>query len=380
MTAYGSIKTAIDAMKAGAFDYVTKPVHPAELRALVDRAFAQESLVQATEGSVTPSGSGQQLGFEAMVGSSRETAAVIDLAARAARTDAPVLITGETGTGKEVLAKAIHFNSGRRDGPFVIVNCGAIPRDLVESELFGHVKGAFTGAVSHKNGKAEMADRGTLFLDEIGEMPLDMQVRVLRLIQHGEIQKVGMPNTTTVDVRVIAATHRNLVQLVESGGFREDLYYRLLVIPIEIPPLRKRREDIADLVRHLFKQSKEQYHREHLRLPEPLVSYFVQYDWPGNVRQLANCIVRVVVLAVGEEIKVTDLPEFLRQASPALLNPQKFSATMTLDAVERQVILEALEKFGWNQTRTAQHLGVTRKILSGRIAKYGIDKAKRASN
>jgi two-component system NtrC family response regulator len=250
---------------------------------------------------------------------------------------------------------------------------------LVESELFGHVKGAFTGAVAHKQGKAEIANTGTLFLDEIGEMPLEMQVPLLRLIQHGEVQKVGVPSPTHADVRVIAATHRNLEQLVESGGFREDLYYRLLVVPIEIPPLRKRREDIADLVRHLFKESKEKYQREKLRLPESLMPYFEQYDWPGNVRQLANCIVRILVLAVNEEITVQDLPEFLRQPARTELPSPNFIATnptITLDSMERQAILEALGKFGWNQTRTARHLGVTRKILRGRIAKYGIDKVK----
>ncbi len=185
-------------------------------------------------------------------------------------------------------------NSRRRERPFVIVNCGSIPRDLVESELFGHVKGAFTGAVTNKQGRAEMADGGTLFLDEIGEMPPEMQVRLLRLVQEGEIQKVGATSMIRVDVRIIAATHRNLGELIKSGAFREDLYYRLAVVPIELPPLRKRVEDIPEFVQYFFKQSKEKHHREDLRLPASLIGYFTRYDWPGNVRQLVNCVVRLV--------------------------------------------------------------------------------------
>jgi two-component system NtrC family response regulator len=277
-----------------------------------------------------------------------------------------------------LLAKAIHFNSSRRERPFVIVNCGSIPKDLVESELFGHVKGAFTGALMHKQGRAEMASGGTLFLDEIGEMPLDMQVRMLRLVQEGEIQKVGSASTTRVDVRIIAATHRNLEEQVQSGAFREDLYYRLAVVPIQLPPLRKRLEDIPELVQYFFRQSKERHHRENLDLSPSVISCFTGYDWPGNVRQLANCILRIVVLAPGSEITVSDLPDFLQKAAPpnAVAAAASRSAASggegTLDAIERQAILDALEKCNWNQTRAASHLGVTRKILRGRVEKYGI--------
>jgi transcriptional regulator with GAF, ATPase, and Fis domain len=322
----------------------------------------------------------QKHGFASLIGESTTLKNVVDSASRAARTDAAVLITGETGTGKEVLAKAIHQYSQRREGTFIIVNCGSIPRDLVESELFGHVKGAFTGAVTNKEGRAEMADGGTLFLDEIGEMPPEMQVRLLRLVQEGEIQKIGAPSTIHVDVRIIAATHRNLGDLIKSGGFREDLYYRLAVVPIELPPLRNRVEDIPEFVKYFFEKSREKHHREDLRLPASLISHFTHYDWPGNVRQLVNCIVRLVVLAAGPEITLSDLPEFLqghsKAAGPNLssgseLRPQD----RTLDAVERKAILEALEKFKWNQTRAARYLGVTRKILRGRLAKYGIKKS-----
>jgi two-component system NtrC family response regulator len=379
VTAYGSISTAIEAIRAGAHDYLTKPLHPLELRTLVDRVFEQQRLVEEVQ--VLRRSVDQKHGFESLIGESTTLTNVIDAASRAARTDAAVLITGETGTGKEVLAKAIHYNSDRHERPFVIVNCGSIPRDLVESELFGHVKGAFTGALTNKQGRAELADEGTLFLDEIGEMPPEMQVRLLRLVQEGEIQKIGATSTIHVDVRIIAATHRNLGELIKSGTFREDLYYRLAVVPIELPPLRKRMKDIPEFVKYFFKQSKEKHHREDLQLPDYVVDRFTQYHWPGNVRQLVNCVVRLVVLATGPEIKLSDLPEFLQSSAPAAAEPgvsgnsSLHPEDRTLDAAERRVILEALEKFKWNQTRAARYLGVTRKILRGRLAKYGIKKS-----
>jgi DNA-binding NtrC family response regulator len=379
VTAYGSINTAIEAMKSGAYDYLTKPLHPVELRALVERVFEQQRL--AEEVQVLRSAVDQKYGFKSLVGESSGLKNVIDLASRAARTDAAVLITGETGTGKELLAKAIHYNSARRDRPFVIVNCGSIPRDLVESELFGHVKGAFTGAAAHKQGRVEMAAGGTLFLDEIGEMPVELQVRLLRLLQEGEVQKVGATSTILVDVRIIAATHRNLEELIRANEFREDLYYRLAVVPIKLPPLRQRREDIPELVQSFFKESKTKHDREELRLPGSLIGYFSQYDWPGNVRQLANCIVRIVVLAEGPEIKVSDLPDFLQNVMPPKSLPSEHSygselhaGDQTLDDVDRKVILEAMERFDWNQTHAARHLGVTRKILRRRLERYGIRK------
>ncbi len=378
VTAYGSVNTAIEAMKSGAYDYLTKPLHPVELRTLVERVFELQRLAHEVHELRSYVDEGQ--GFKGLIGESTGLANVVDLASRAARTDAGVLITGETGTGKELIAKAIHFNSARRDRPFIIVNCGSIPRELVESELFGHVKGAFTGAVTHKQGRAEMAAGGTLFLDEIGEMPHEMQVRLLRLIQEGEVQKVGATSAIYVDTRIIAATHRNLEELIQNGTFREDLYYRLAVIPIELPPLRKRLEDIPELVQYFFRESKKKYNREDLRLPASLIGYFSQSDWPGNIRQLANCIVRLVVLAPGPEITVADLPEFLQNLTSVDSSPSGTLASdfhtedRTLNGVERQVILEALEKFNWNQTRAARYLGITRKSLRGRVERYGIRK------
>jgi DNA-binding NtrC family response regulator len=373
VTAFGTVETAVEAMKSGAYDYLTKPIHPVELRTVVVRVFEHRRLIE--EVRMLRSNIHEKLGFESIMGRSNALIGVLDLASRVARTDAAVLIRGETGTGKELLAKAIHFNSHRRDQPFVIINCGAIPRDLIESELFGHVKGAFTGAVTNKKGKVEMADGGTVFLDEIGEMPLDLQVRLLRLIQEYEIEKVGANSPIRVDVRIIAATHRNLEVLVENQAFREDLYYRLSVVPIELPPLRERSEDIPELVQQFFRQSKEKHHRENLRLPDSLIPYFSRYDWPGNVRQLLNCIVRMVVLAPGEELTISDLPAWLRPLPPSHGEPPaSLPEGATLGSVEREMILQALLKFNWNQTRAAHHLGITRKVLIGRIARYGINK------
>jgi len=374
VTAYGTVTTAVDAMKAGAYDYLTKPVHPYELKALVRRALENQRLVEEVQ--ALRSNIDEKFGFENIIGNSAILLRVLESVARVAQTNATVLIRGETGTGKELLAKAIHQNSPRRDRLFVTINCGAIPRDLLESELFGHVKGAFTGAVTHKKGKVEMADGGTVFLDEIGEMPLDLQVRVLRLIQEHEIEKVGASTSTSVEVRVIAATHRNLEAMVENGTFREDLYYRLVVVPIELPPLRDRAQDIPELVCEFFNQSTAKYSRKGLRFRQDLLPRFSQYHWPGNVRQLQNTIERIVVLCPGDEITVDDLPDFLRRPpagpSPSLANFEG----RALDVVERETILQALVNCNWNQTRAAQRLGITRKILTSRMTKYGIEKAR----
>jgi transcriptional regulator with PAS, ATPase and Fis domain len=247
---------------------------------------------------------------------------------------------------------------------------------LLESELFGYVKGAFTGALTHKKGKVEMAHGGTVFLDEIGEMPPDLQVRVLRLIQEREIDKVGAPIPVHVDVRIIAATHRNLEKLVASGTFRDDLYYRLAVVPIELPPLRARAEDIPEFVVEFFRMSTQKHNRPTLSLPQALIPYFSRYQWPGNIRQLQNAIERMVVLCPGEEVTVSDLPDFLRnQRSDGAPQPDRqFAAGTTLDAAEREMILQALHKCNWNQTQAARQLGLTRKILMRRLAKHGIRK------
>jgi two-component system NtrC family response regulator len=291
------------------------------------------------------------------------------------------LIRGETGTGKELLAKAIHFNSSRSGRPFVAINCGAIPKDLLESELFGHVKGSFTGAVTHKKGKAEMADGGTLFLDEIGDLPPDVQVKVLRLIQSGGIEKVGATESIEVNVRIVAATHRDLEKMIQQDQFREDLYYRLAVIPLELPPLRERREDILELLRHFFAKSRAKHGRPELQLPEPLERYFSTYHWPGNVRELENVVERLVVLARGDKVEFDDLPASMRKdsAPPADVLGELPPQGVSLDEVERNLILKALIKSNWNQTGAARYLDLSRKTLIYRMEKYGISRGRHES-
>jgi two-component system NtrC family response regulator len=372
ITAFGTVETAVEAMRSGAYDYVTKPVNPDELKLVLKRALEHLDLLEEIRALRTSLD--EKYGFEHILGRSKALLYVLDMASRAAHTDSTVLIRGETGTGKELLAKAIHFNSPRKGRPFITINCGAIPKDLLESELFGHVKGAFTGALAHQKGKAELADGGTLFLDEIGELPLGLQVKILRLIQQGEIEKVGAAQTETVNVRILAATHRNLLAMAEDGTFREDLYYRLAVIPLDLPPLRERAEDVPELVEHFLIKTETRHGRRSLTLPPSLLPYFSAYRWPGNVRELENVIERLVVLTRGDEITIDDLPDFLRRERPARevlhldLPPQGIS----LEAVEKELILRALKKFNWNQTQAARYLDLSRKTLIYRMDKYGI--------
>jgi two-component system NtrC family response regulator len=372
VTAFGTVESAVEAMKLGAFDYIIKPVNADALKLIVSRALEHHRLQEEVKNLRTAID--RKYGFENIVGQSKSLLATLDNAARAAQSDSTVLVRGETGTGKELLAKAIHFNSPRKDRPMIVINCGAIPKELLESELFGHTKGSFTGAVVNKKGKIEMADQGTLFLDEVGEMPLELQVKVLRLIQEREIEKIGAANPTKVNVRIIAATHRNLQAMVEDGTFREDLYYRLAVIPLTLPPLRERPDDIAELVAIFFKKFTERLNRPNLRLPPSLLAYFSTHRWPGNVRELENVVERLVVLAPGDEITVQDLPDFLRRERPPLeaiqleLPPEGIS----MEAVERELVVRALQKFNWNQTKAAEYLDISRKVLIYRIEKFGL--------
>jgi two-component system NtrC family response regulator len=372
ITAFATIQSAVEAVKNGAYDYLTKPLDEDELLLTVKRALEHTTLV--AEVHTLRQALDRKYGFENIIGHSEALLAVLDMAGRAARTNSTVLIRAETGTGKELLARAIHFNSPRKDKPFVTINCGAIPKDLLESELFGHVKGSFTGAMAHKKGKIETADAGTLFLDEIGEMPLELQVKVLRLIQQGEIDKIGATEPLKVDVRIVAATHRDLQAMIEDGTFREDLYYRLAVIPLVLPPLRERTEDIPDLVQHFFVRAKEKVGRLGAVLPPSLMKYFQNYRWPGNVRELENVIERIVVLSREDEITLEDLPDFLRQEYVSVdslqlpMPPQGIS----LEAIEKELIERALKKFNWNQTHTAKYLDISRKALMYRMEKHGI--------
>jgi two-component system NtrC family response regulator len=374
LTAYGTVDTAVEAMRVGAYDYVTKPVHREALELIIGRALEHLNLLEEIRN--LRASLDKKYGFENIIGRSDVLLSVLDVAARAAHSNSTVLIQGETGTGKELLAKAIHFNSPRRDKPFATINCGTIPRELLESELFGHQKGSFTGAVASKKGKVEVADGGTLFLDEIGEMPLELQVKLLRVVQHGELEKVGAVEVTRVDVRILAATHRNLHALIEDGAFREDLYYRLAVIPITLPPLRERTEDIPELIQHFFGKCKQKHNRPGLFFADVLLPYFMQYRWAGNIRELENVLERIVVLSRGDEITIKDLPDFLTRERPVLdeLKMEMPPQGISLESVERELILRALKKCDWNQTHAARYLDISRKALIYRMEKHRIQK------
>jgi DNA-binding NtrC family response regulator len=378
VTAFGTVEGAVEAMKAGARHYFTRPVDIRELRLVVEHAL--EHIDVQTEVRLLRSALDQKSEFEKMLGHSHTMLQVLDQAARVAPTSSSVLIQGETGTGKELLARAIHANSSRRAKPFITVNCGAIPRDLLESELFGHVRGSFTGALVDRKGKAEAADGGTLFLDEIGEMPVDLQSKVLQLIEHGDIEKVGAAVSARVDIRILAATHRNLPAMVENGTFREDLYYRLNVIPLRLPSLRQRAEDIPELVQFFFERSCNKHDRKNLTLPERILDRFSAHRWPGNIRELQNTVERIVVLAHGSEIRLSDLPPFL-QSDPVPLEVIQLNLPpkgISLGGIEKEVLLRALQKCNWNQSRAARYLALSRKTLIYRMRKYNLDPRKSA--
>jgi DNA-binding NtrC family response regulator len=372
ITAFGSVETAVEAMKAGAYDYVTKPIDYEALVLVVHRAMERQNLLEEVRN--LRAALDERYGFESIVGRSKALLRVLEMASRVAQRDSTVLIRGETGTGKELLARAIHHNSRRKAGPFVTINCGAIPKELMESELFGFTRGAFTGAQAAKPGKIELADGGTVFFDEIGELPVEMQVKLLRLLQEGEVEKIGTTGSTKVDVRAIAATHRNLLAMIEDGAFREDLYYRLAVVPLELPPLRERKEDLPELAQHLFRKVKDRHGLPQLRLSASLIPCFTAYRWPGNVRELENVIERMVVLSAGDEIGAADLPDELRRSTPArdslLLDlPEQ---GISLEGIERELLVRALEKFSGNQTRAAKYLDISRRTLIYRMEKHGL--------
>jgi DNA-binding NtrC family response regulator len=372
VTAFGTIETAVEAMKMGAYDYVTKPIDFEALVLIVHRAMERQNLIE--EVRTLRSALDQRYGFSGIVGHSKGFLRVLDQAARVSQRTTTVLIQGETGTGKELVARAIHHNSRRSNRPFVAVNCGAIPRDLVESELFGYMRGAFTGALSNKAGRFEAADGGTIFLDEVGELPLEAQVKLLRVLQEGEVNKLGANTPVKVDVRVIAATHRDLSAMVEDQTFREDLYYRLAVVPLTVPPLRERREDIPELIETLFQRAKERHGLLEVRMASAVHQRLISYRWPGNVRQLENVLERLLVLSSGDLITVEDLPEELVPVSPstAILWPNLPEDGISLEAIERELISRALEKFDGNQTQAARYLDISRRTLIYRMEKHGL--------
>ena len=369
ITAYGTIESAVDAMKQGAFDYITKPFNRDELRLTLDRALTMSRLTR--ENVELRAEIQGKYRFDSIVGSSETMNEVLDMAGRVAGSDASVLITGESGTGKELLAKGIHYNSQRSDGPFVAVNCAALPENLIESELFGHVKGAFTGATRDKEGKFELASSGTLFLDEIGDLRIDLQAKILRALQERSVDRVGGSQPITVDARVLAATNKDIDQAVKEGSFREDLYYRLSVIVLHMPPLRDRREDIPLLVDHFLKKFNPS--SDVTVEPEALAALRA-YGWPGNVRELENVIERASVLRRGAGISLAELPEKLtaEQTSIESIILNLPEAGISLEELEKNLIVKALEKHRGNQTRAAEYLGITRPTLIYRMEKYGM--------
>ncbi|MBI4750843.1 MAG: sigma-54-dependent Fis family transcriptional regulator [Acidobacteria bacterium] len=373
ITAHGTIEAAVTAMKLGAFDYITKPFNREELLLTVSKGLQFTDLVR--ENKSLKRFINEHFSITNLVGASTGMRKVLTLVEKVARTDAIVLITGESGTGKELIAKAIHQNSRRRDKPFVVINCGAIPEGLLESELFGHKKGAFTGAIADARGVLESAEGGTVFLDEIGELPLSLQVKLLRVLQEGEFLRVGDHAPHRVNVRFLAATNRSLDKMIAEGDFREDLYFRLNVVPLVLPPLRDRREDIPILADMFLTDLANKYSRPYLRIEKDVFRYLGAYPWPGNIRELKNTIERMVVLAEGDTITLSDLPEpFIKPAATVgrvtLHLPDE---GIDLDAVEKEILVQALEKNGWNQTHTARYLSLTRSALIYRMQKFALD-------
>ena len=372
VTAFGTVGDAVSAMKLGAADYILKPVNPEELKLNVHRALERKELVD--ENRYLRDFADTTFRFENLIGQSRKMRDVFEVSTQVARRDSTVLMMGESGTGKELLAKAIHQNSPRAKKPFITINCGAIPENLIESELFGHRKGSFTGALSDRVGKFEAANEGTIFLDEIGDLTLNLQIRLLRVIQEREIDKIGYPHPLKVNVRILAATHRNLKTLVEDGQFREDLYYRLSVVTINLPPLRERKDDIPLLVEHFLKKQCARYQLPVVSFSEETLDSLSQYNWPGNVRELENVIEHVVVLGKGDIIRPEDLPADIRQRKSRIANislklPEE---GINLEEVEKEILLQTLEKHNWHQTNAARYLGISRKTLIYRMEKYGL--------
>jgi two-component system response regulator PilR (NtrC family) len=378
MTAYSTTDTAIDAMKSGAYDYVAKPFKVAEMLVVVQKALERCELqreVAELRGALS-----RTFGIENLVGKSPAMQSLFDVVERVCRTRTSVLITGESGTGKELVAKAIHYQSPRQGKPFVVVNCGAIPENLMESELFGHVRGAFTGAVANKKGLFEAAHGGTLFLDEVGELPLAMQVKLLRALQERRVKPVGATGEIEVDVRVLAATNRDLQDLVRTGEFREDLYYRLNVIHVAIPPLRQRREDIPFLAHHFVQRFSREMEKIIRGIAPEAMELLVSYSFPGNVRELENIIERAITFETEDRITSKSLPRHVVEAPGAAvaavaalaLPPAGFDLEATLADIERGFLQQALGRTGNNRTEAARLLGISFRAIRYKLAKYGL--------
>ncbi|MBI5576281.1 MAG: sigma-54-dependent Fis family transcriptional regulator [Deltaproteobacteria bacterium] len=390
ITAFGSISTTVEAMRLGAFDYITKPFNLDELLIIVNRVLDLQRLQK--ENATLKKQLKEKFNFRKVIGNSPRMQSLYRIIEKISDTDSTVLISGESGTGKELVAKTIHFNSSRVSNPFVPINCGAIPKDLVESELFGHEKGAFTGAISTRVGRFELANGGTIFLDEIGELPYPLQVKLLRVVQEREFERVGGTRTIKVDVRILAATNRDLKEAVNEGKFREDLYYRLNVIPIQIPPLRERDDDVLLLLDHFLHEFARKKKKAPLKVSTDASRLMRGYDWPGNVRELENAVERMIILNERGMIEVDDLPEHIQsnggngrgtlkavaQTIPggfqveSLWKESGIDLNGTIDMFERSLIIHALQQSGGVKNKAAALLGLNRTTLTEKIKKKGL--------
>jgi two-component system NtrC family response regulator len=377
MTAYGTIEKAVEAMQKGAYNYVLKPFENESLIIYVKKAIAMFQVVK--ENRRLRNVVSSQFSFDNIIGKSKAMQGVFEIIRKVAPASATVLIEGESGTGKELVAKSIHFNSPRRDRPFIAVNCSALAENLLESELFGHEKGAFTGAISRKKGRFELADGGTLFLDEIGELPVNLQVKLLRVLQEKAFERVGGINSIAVDIRLIAATNKNIQKEMEAGRFREDLYYRLNVVRIHLPPLRERREDIHLLVNHFIKKYDPAriFNVQVKGIDQEVKRLFYEYAWPGNIREFENVIERAMLLCPGDMITVSDLPKEFKTIAFNRLDvgdiPVEAKLYETLAMVEKKMIQRALQVSENVQSRAAELLGIGKSGLNQKIKKFGLD-------
>ncbi len=374
LTAYGTIEDAVKAMRLGAFDYISKPVDLDELDLMIERIIEHNNL--KSEIQILKNQLKEKFKIDSFISHSAKMEEVLSVAARAADSKATILITGESGTGKEVLAKSIHYVSPRKEKPFIAVNIPALPETLLESELFGHEKGAFTGADKAKKGRFELADGGTIFLDEIGDIPINLQVKLLRVLQEHQIERVGSSENINIDVRIMAATHQNLEEKIKDGSFREDLYYRLNIVSLHIPPLRERREDILPLIDYFIEKYAKENNRNKLTLSKEAVDSLIKYNFPGNVRELENIIERAVVLCRSEAITLNDLPNVVKGFKGEKEIPQIETGSLIdqVEELEKKLIFDALSSANGNQSQAGRILGLTERNLRYKMQKYGIKK------
>lgn len=367
ITAFATVPTAIVAMKEGAYDYLEKPFCPEKLELILKKIENQRSLI--AENLILRQELEKRYHLNDIIGKSHSMQKIFEMVRTVAKSNSTVLVQGESGTGKELIARAIHDSSSRKEKPFIAISCAAIPESLLESELFGHERGSFTGAISQRKGKFEMAHNGTLFLDEVGEMNLSTQVHLLRVLQEKEFRRVGGTELVKVDVRIISATNKNIKKLVNEGRFREDLYYRLNVVTIDLPPLRERREDILPIAYHFLKKFSSENHKEVNQFSQEALEFIVKYDWPGNVRQLENAIEHAVVVCKGNTVVLEDLPSEIRNSKSS---PNGHTKLKSIRDIERDHIMGVLESTNWNRSRAAQILGIERATLYNKLRNYGI--------